>query len=206
MASPSRRPVALTTRAQLWDHVKAVTLHRATPSVPRLSRQTEKISRLEVLASSKTVASTFWFHFQCSWQLNKMHFHPLSLSGLLSMPGLGSDKPQIVSLMALLLCLFICVSPIESEVYAPIKSEVYAPIERQKQWRCLPNGCYIHALGFCVKPLKGNATLGTLNGKIMKCVFAFGAELRGKHGETTPSCSSRAWWKKSLLRGFYQIL
>lgn len=69
----------------------------------------EKISRLEVLASSKTVASTFWFHFQCSWQLNKMHFHPLSLSGLLSMPGLGSDKPQIVSLMALLLCLFICV-------------------------------------------------------------------------------------------------
>ncbi|KAK1894010.1 Atrochrysone carboxylic acid synthase [Dissostichus eleginoides] len=49
----------------------------------------EKISRLEVLASPKTVVSTFWFHFQRSWQLNKMHFHPLSLSGPLSMPGLA---------------------------------------------------------------------------------------------------------------------
>ncbi|KAI9516316.1 hypothetical protein NQZ68_017519 [Dissostichus eleginoides] len=39
LASTSCRPVALTTRAQLWDHVKAVTLHRAKPSVPRLSHQ-----------------------------------------------------------------------------------------------------------------------------------------------------------------------
>lgn len=33
----SKWAAALTTWALLWDHVKAVTLHRATPSVPRLS-------------------------------------------------------------------------------------------------------------------------------------------------------------------------